>query len=437
MKGGEKLSKTRVVKKEYKHIPIIFQELDTVDSQDSRFLKVKIWLMHTGENYNGSYFSKEAVEKAIPTLANTPILAFIEENESGEKDYSDHRIVLERTKDGEYRFRYLGSAIGVIPENHNAKWETRVTDSGEEKLYLTCEGLLWKKWDDPIDILKRRNKVAQSMELSDDYSGYFDENGLFHFEEFSFFGVCLLGEGVEPAMENASAEIVFSQNNIQKIIQEKLTEYYSLLSKGGNQVPKEMENQQEVEQKDETVDASVEEQKDVQDVKVQPEPQETQTEGQADNKQEPQTNESVCDCEGGCDCGKSQNYDCEDKQEQHGDEPNYKEEFTKLSKSYKDLEEKLSALEEELQELRSYKRTREEADLRAKFAGQLTEEEMDKVFTEMSDVSTQEIEEQLFALVGKKNFSRQKGQKNTNKVAIIHPVDDNDKPVSPYGNLFD
>ncbi|MCD3328207.1 hypothetical protein G8V02_15305, partial [Clostridium botulinum D/C] len=79
-----------------KKIPVIFQKLDQYESEysDIRFLKVKIWLMHLGENFNGSYFSKEVVENAIPSLSNTPILTYIETNSSGEEDFSDHRTII-------------------------------------------------------------------------------------------------------------------------------------------------------------------------------------------------------------------------------------------------------------------------------------------------------------------------------------------------------
>ncbi|MFE6350965.1 hypothetical protein ACFVL3_20130, partial [Bacillus velezensis] len=76
------------------YVPLLFQSLDSFETEDTRFLKVKIWLMHLGENLNGSYFNKEAVQAAIPSLANTPILSYIEENSDGDIDFSDHRMVL-------------------------------------------------------------------------------------------------------------------------------------------------------------------------------------------------------------------------------------------------------------------------------------------------------------------------------------------------------
>lgn len=71
-------------------IPLDFEKIKEYQIEDTRFIKCKIYLMHTGKNLNGSIFNKDVVEKAIPTLANTPILGFIEENSNGEQDFSNH-----------------------------------------------------------------------------------------------------------------------------------------------------------------------------------------------------------------------------------------------------------------------------------------------------------------------------------------------------------
>ena len=48
-------------------IPMSTQLLEEYTSEDGdiRFTKVKLWLMHTGLNLNGSVFNKDVVEKAI------------------------------------------------------------------------------------------------------------------------------------------------------------------------------------------------------------------------------------------------------------------------------------------------------------------------------------------------------------------------------------
>lgn len=227
MKGGENLDKTVD-----NYVPLLFQSLDSFETEDTRFLKVKIWLMHLGENLNGSYFNKEAVQAAIPSLANTPILSYIEENSDGDIDFSDHRMVLIK-EDGHFKVKYIGQAIGLIPESNNAKFEKRVCDDGIEREFLTCEGLVWQKWDDPIEIFNRNSVKSQSMELHDDFEGeWIDE--VFHFTKFSFFGACALGTDVLPAMQSATIETQFSEDKMFKGIQEKMELFKSInTDKGG------------------------------------------------------------------------------------------------------------------------------------------------------------------------------------------------------------
>ncbi|WP_226035618.1 hypothetical protein [Aquibacillus saliphilus] len=220
-----------------KFIPVLFQKLKTFEdeTEDTRFLKVKIWLCHTGENLNGSYFDKSIIEDAIPSLANTPILAFVEENSDGDEDFSDHRMILVK-EDDEFKIKYIGQAIGTIPSDNNAQFEMRLGDDGVEREYLTVEGLIWTKWDDPIDIFNRNQFKSQSMELHDNYSGEWGDDNLFHFTSFQFFGACALGDDVLPAMHSSTIEAQFSENKIFEGIQKRMNQFKDILSeteKGG------------------------------------------------------------------------------------------------------------------------------------------------------------------------------------------------------------
>lgn len=199
---------------------IMFQKENEYNIQDTRFTKVKIWLMHLGINHNGSSFSRKAVEDAIPTLANTPILGYVEETEEN-KDFSDHRMKIEYTDDNEKKYIYQGQAYGVIPETNNAHFQKRLCDDGIEREFLVVDGLLWNKISDSIDILNRDLWKSQSMELADnegDYEGEYDENFIYHFKKFKFYGACFLGNKYEPAMENATIELAFAKvnDNIKK-----------------------------------------------------------------------------------------------------------------------------------------------------------------------------------------------------------------------------
>lgn len=443
-------------------VPVIFQNVEKYEKEDTRFLKVKVWLMHTGQNLNGSSFSKEVVDKAIPTLANTPILSFIEENALGESDFSDHRIVLHRNEDGEFKFKYLGSAVGVIPENNNAHWETRVTDSGEEKEYLVVEALMWTKWGDPTDIMNRKSITSQSMELAENYTGSFDDKGVFHFETFSFFGACLLGDDVSPAMENSTVEVQFSKNvALQNTIENKLQEFYTLFSQeGGNtkmedvtlettetEVVEAIESnelaenvEQEFEQVEETASVEVVEEfeKDEELIKEDNKEATVSTEDSTEQSDEESTkdiavNESEEEALAKRDSiavgeDAEPKVEDDDKEEEKVD---YEDKFNKLSAEF-------TALQTQLEELTTYKRQREESDIKAKFADKLSEEEFTQVFESMKDAEIQDVEDKLFALYGKKNFSitSTNTSAQVNKVKLALPKEE-EATQSPYGGLFE
>ena len=209
-------------------IPIIFQKAENmfdVSNEDTRFMGVKIWLCHTGKNKNGSFFSKEVIEKAIPTLKNTPILAYIEDNSDGEKDFSDHRVILKK-EDGKYSYKYIGMAIGVIPESNEAHFEKRMCDDGVEREFLVTNGIVWQnKWSDAPDIFNRDIVKSQSMEIYDEYSGFYRGDGYYEFTEFSFYGSCALGIDYKPAMINSTIELNYSVDDIAEQITKKLKEF--------------------------------------------------------------------------------------------------------------------------------------------------------------------------------------------------------------------
>ena len=232
-------------------IPIEFEKINDIYLNDGRFTRVKIWLMHLGANYNGSYFSKEVVDKAIPTLAYIPIVGFIENNKFGEKDFSDHRIVTIETEEGN-KEKYAGQAYGVIlsQEENNAHYETKICDDGIEREFLVVEGVTWNMFEDSTDIIKKSFSKSQSMELQDEYEngelaydGFDDENGFYHFTKFSFRAACFLGDDYEPAMINSKIEVQFSMHSfikdICKEMNDKITLYVNALNeirKGGNKM---------------------------------------------------------------------------------------------------------------------------------------------------------------------------------------------------------
>lgn len=418
-----------------KDVPITFQVMDTIQGEeDSRFLPVKIWLMHTGQNYNGSFFSKEVVSKAIPSLANTPILAYLEENSWGEKDFSDHRTEI-YVEDGEYKERYIGQAIGIIPETNNAEFEFRVGDDGIEREYLTVEGLMWTKWNDPVEIIREFNTTGQSMELHNDYSGDFDENGVFHFTDFKFFGACALGKDVMPAMENATIELDFSQDKFAEEVKIKLSEYFEITKKEEYQVSEEMkaaldaikaleeaetvttEDKAKAQEKVDAIedaDEKAEAKKRLDAVKVTEEKEEPETDMSTEEGAKTPQKDS-----GATETGSKASVD------------------TKVVEEFEALKEAHETLKHEVKELRDFKRAREVEDLKAKFEGKIDKENLEAVFESMGEASLEDIEKEVFATIGRLNFEKATASAPKKDNTIKVPVAKKEKTVTDaYDGYF-
>lgn len=217
-------------------IPVMFQKTEELAYDDGRFTKVKIWLMHLGENANGSVFEKEVVDAAFPTLGYIPIVGFVENNDSGEKDFSDHRYIITKDEKG-IRRKYLGIPYGVVLSNadNNAHYEDRICDDGITRTFVVVDGFIWNMFEDGSDIINRDLIKSHSMELYQDtddaYDGYEDENGIFHFTKFSFRAACILGNDYEPAMTNSTVEVQFTMTDFVKNLQSELNNKYTVFTK--------------------------------------------------------------------------------------------------------------------------------------------------------------------------------------------------------------
>lgn len=223
------------IKKSVLSIPVVFEKTEEVSGADERYTKVKIWLMHLGKNVNGSVFEKEVVDQAIPTLQYCPIVGFVEDNDSGESDFSDHRYVITKTDNG-LEHKYMGVAYGVITssDDNNAHYEDRVCDDGETRTFLVVDGIVWNMFEDASSILQRDQIKAQSMELQQDedsFDGYEDEDGLYHFTKFSFRASCILGEDYEPAMMNSTVEVQFTMRDFVDSLHTELNNKYIAYTK--------------------------------------------------------------------------------------------------------------------------------------------------------------------------------------------------------------
>ncbi len=178
---------------------------------DDDITLVELDLLHTGKNRNQYVINRDAVEKAIPSMFNKPIIyrlnnEFIPDMAT---DVVEHGTIEDRTM----------RIAGVIPESAPMEFVKR---NGKE--YLRTRGVIYKIYQPSLaNILQNRNgnmKVSIEIYVEDKEE---DEDGAWVVNDFKFEGVALLGEGILEGIEG-------SQLNVIKFSAKDLNEHYMKFS---------------------------------------------------------------------------------------------------------------------------------------------------------------------------------------------------------------
>lgn len=415
-------------------VPVLFQPMQNFNLEDERFTKVKMWLMHLGENFNGSRFSKDAVRKAIPTLAYTPIMGLIKE-----EDFLGHEMDIVLKSDGDIEFKNLTQAYGVVPEFNNAQFEDRVGDDGVTRTYLTVEGLLWNKWEEAIDVISsKKGKTGQSMEIIVQNFAEPDENGVVDITDFQFDGACLLGDAVPPAMINSTVELAFSDKT-DKIIKEKLAIFAKSFEKGGNDLAEDKKKDEEI--IEDTTKKS-------EDKKVEEKPKETtkKVEKKEPAKKEEDKSKEVKKSE--------EDVEIKDEEPKKAEDEVVKEEtVAEARKEQAEIEEKVEtpserivvgentySIEEAITLIEDYQKLKESLhkdavdELFEKYGSKLTEEDVEALKVDAYTKEIDEVETLIFAAIGKNQFSKMEETKEAvfSTVSVVTDKEEQD----PYNGVL-
>lgn len=239
------------------NIPSTFSLSNDIELNNPDFHLVKLRIMSSGENYNGSSFTINSLNRAKNSVAYTPILANIIEREDGQLDANGHDINLEINMDYNgnvvCKETYIERPVGVFL-NDTAEV---MHDVENDVYFIQAYGVLWKTYSDAYEVLKRDEVKDVSVEI-ECYDGAYREDGYYEIYEYNILGTTILGNGCLPAIENSRIEFNFSMNNDY---QDKLNQISALLkdflAKGGEEVEENKEFEQEI--LDEIVEEVVEE----------------------------------------------------------------------------------------------------------------------------------------------------------------------------------
>ena len=202
--------------------------ISDIEDINPSFATGRLTVMYTGSNPNGTYFSRNVVEAALPTMKNIPIVAHYdkEDNEIG-----SHDIELASDKEGNFRIRNLTEPCGVVPESAMVCFENKADKNGNVHEYLVVEPvILWKRQDVYNHIANDLDgKVDHSMEINvTAYHKEKDSKDLI-VDNFEFQAYCLL-ESAAPCFSGSELEL-YAANEFKTKMAEmmaELKEVYSL-----------------------------------------------------------------------------------------------------------------------------------------------------------------------------------------------------------------
>lgn len=211
--------------------PSVFKVDDKFN--DERFMKVRVAVMHSGENLNRSSFDTNVIKAAKDTFKNIAVLANVisYEDENGEThlDYGGHDMHLEEDAfdKNNVRMIYDEKIVGIVPETNHFEI---VHDDESGKDYAYVDAMLYREYGNyAADILESRGGTTDvSAEIYCDEIAVNAETGLIEVGKMRMSGITLLGADVNPAMKGASAT-VFSikeddlQSQMIQIMQELKT----------------------------------------------------------------------------------------------------------------------------------------------------------------------------------------------------------------------
>lgn len=443
------------------------------------FSTCKVRVLYTGKNRNMSIISKDAVEKALPSIIGIPIVG---EFSMEAKDYKGHGGAIDLDS---YDFIHTTKPYGFVPNDATFSWEEVRTKDGSIREYLTVDGCyLWTgRYPEAFSIVEQGK--GQSMEIEVNNGEWNDSEEAYDIKQFTFSALCILGDDVEPAFEDANITASFSlDSDVFKLEYAKMMQdVKSTLLNKEKEVNDEMlkdllvkySTTMEVltakglnfsEISEDELEAKIAEALEVEviveDAQAESEVQvEGEGEAQAEQTQEDEgeaeanaEGEAVADAdqeEGEQEAEQAKGEADEsgaDAQEDdivEGEEEAPKADVSELEARIAELEGQLATAIEERDSLVEFKLSIEKADHEAQASKlfsdfQLTEEDVKDL--DVHNFSIEQIEEKCYAILGrkmasKKNFSLKSKDNGGIRLPLGNEDSQEQKPTSPYGDLFD
>lgn len=210
-------------------VPII----SNIEEINNSFVRASLKVMYTGKNRNNTHFSKEAVEKALPSIKNVPIVCHYRKEEGC---IGGHDMDLELTDEGDIQVINLTTPCGVVPDHAVTRFEVCTDNAGRTREYLVIDGvILWRREQSVQYLLNNLNGVCDhSMEIDVIETREMEDNCI-DITNYQYTALCLL-EADMPCFEGSHLT-VYSFDDFRERYTAMLEEIkqLNLNMKGGNE----------------------------------------------------------------------------------------------------------------------------------------------------------------------------------------------------------
>lgn len=161
----------------------------------------KCYVLALGKNRNYSHISKEAVETALPTIYNIPVVGHVYIGEDDEYHMGGHDMTIGRDENNKLEFKSLCVPFGVVPKQEDIHYETIIDSYGNEVIYQVADIILWTgRYPDLHKAIYNEDiYFGQSMEINVKAYEPLDEDARYtNIKDFSYSALCLLGKSDDP-----------------------------------------------------------------------------------------------------------------------------------------------------------------------------------------------------------------------------------------------
>lgn len=399
-----------------------------------------------------STITKDAVDKALPTMAGIPIVG--EYSVEGQ-DFKGHGGAIDMN---DYRYIHTTKPYGFVPESATVQWVDVQGKDGATRSYLEVDGCyLWTgRYEEALSVIE--NGKGQSMEIEVTNGQWDDSSESYVINNFIFSALCILGDGVEPAFEDANITAYsLDKDSFKQEFSQMLSELKESLKKEKevNSMLKDLLEKYSVTMEDLTakglvfeeisedeLEAKIQEVLGIEPEVVDPEP----------TPVDPQPEPVAVDPEPVVDPVVDPEPTPEpvavdpvvDPQPEQVDAEALNARIEELEGIVETKDAEISAKDVELNSLREFKlgveKKEHEAKVQTMFSNfQLKEEDVEGL--DIHAFSLEEIEEKCYAILGrkmaKKNFSQKKEEGNVRLPLNNEPKEEAPKSNSRYGDLFE